>query len=132
MPHGTMWLWYVAKVLSICRKINCVLIKEEFFASYISVYKNYGMRNTYAPYVTPKNEVSLLFTANISVQTIDETGILPIKFSCHMAFYNIYTIFSKATLCCILLHGIVWTYFCIHRWRPKTARKRAASLFYTV
>ncbi len=48
MPCGKMQYNAALRqnMLGICRKINLIHIKKEFFANYISVYKNYGMRNT--------------------------------------------------------------------------------------
>ncbi len=61
-------------------------IKKEFCANYISVYKNCGTRNRYTSYAASKI-TSLYKQRQISAQhTFDETDILPIEFSCSMAF----------------------------------------------
>ncbi len=85
-PHYAAW----QKLFSICRKINHVHIKKEFFANYISVYKNCEMRNMYAPYATPKiMSLQLVAWWHIAAwQIFDETDILLIKFSCCVSFCN--------------------------------------------
>ncbi len=68
------------------RKINLDPIKNKFFASYISVYKNWGMRNLYASYATLKIMFHYSWQQISAQKTFDETDILLIKFSYRKAF----------------------------------------------
>ncbi len=83
--------WGVAtqqKLLSICRKINHIHIKKEFFANYISVYRNCGTRNVYTSYATPKIMSHYSGRQILAQQTFDKTDILLIEFSYCAAFCN--------------------------------------------
>ncbi len=119
------------KLLGICRKIDHIHIKEEFFTNYISVYKNWGPRNTYASYAAPKMTCTLQLTANIGAANLwwyrhfaDRIfmlrGILQhaASWGSHAGatphwrlHYFQYLPRGEVALCCILPHGIVWSTF---------------------
>ncbi len=76
------------KLLGVSCKINHIHIKKEFFANYVSLYKNWGMRNTFASYAALKITSHYSWQQISVYQTFDDTNILTIKFSCHKTFCN--------------------------------------------
>ncbi len=114
LPRGRSCSAYAARlIMSTLKKNFCQL----YFSS-----KNCGMRNRYASYAAQKIKSILQLMADISAANLWWYWPLPVKFSCCVAFCNmlqlaeamlkshcidIFTIFGKAALCCILLCDIV-------------------------
>ncbi len=73
------------KLFGICRQFDRVHIKREFFVDNISGYKNCGMRLVNFVWffsLIGWCHFETLYLSYAARQTLDETGILPIKFSC--------------------------------------------------
>ncbi len=106
------------KLLCICRKINLVHIKKEFFGNYVSVYNNCGTRKIYISYAAPKITSSYSWWQISVWQTFDDTDTLLIKFLRHAAVCNILwhtetmpkphciNVYTNFGICCAKPHSV--------------------------